>query len=118
MYRKVLPFTKPRAGSALDGAEILGAHLEGPFISDQKYGAHEVATLCDATNGMADLNAVYGLDKEDPASIAIITVAPDIPGMLEVIPELSKRIPLVALGKARDHPRLTARPFARHHECR
>ncbi|KAI0242454.1 N-acetyl-glucosamine-6-phosphate deacetylase [Massospora cicadina] len=85
VYAKVLPYTSPRAGSAKLGAEILGAHLEGPFISNQKYGAHEVATLRDASNGMEDLNQVYGLDKADKASIAIVTVAPDIPGMLEVI---------------------------------
>lgn len=98
VYSKVLPYTKPRKGSAIHGAEILGAHLEGPFISDQKYGAHEVATLRTASNGMSDFNEVYSLDKVDLSSIAIITVAPDVDGMLNVIPELAKKVPLLALG--------------------
>jgi len=98
VYSKVLPYTTPRKGSAEHGAEILGAHLEGPFISDQKYGAHEVATLRTATNGIADFNEVYSLDKIDPSSVAIITVAPDVEGMMDVIPELVKKVPLVTLG--------------------
>ena len=32
-YRSVLPHLGPRPGGPDCGAEILGAHLEGPFIS-------------------------------------------------------------------------------------
>lgn len=98
VYSKILAHTKPRKGSAIHGAEILGAHLEGPFLSDQKYGAHDLTTLRTASNGISEFNEVYSLDKVDLASIAIITVAPDIEGMLTVIPELAKKIPLISLG--------------------
>ncbi|KAI9292532.1 Metallo-dependent hydrolase [Neoconidiobolus thromboides FSU 785] len=98
VYEKVLPHTVPRKGSAKDGAEILGAHLEGPFISGDKYGAHEVATLQNANDGIDALNGLYGLNKHDDRSVAIVTMAPDVDGVMEVIPELAKRVPIVAIG--------------------
>jgi N-acetylglucosamine-6-phosphate deacetylase len=39
-YARVLPLLAPRASSVADGAASLGAHCEGPFISETKFGAH------------------------------------------------------------------------------
>lgn len=41
---KVLPCLRPRAGG-INGAQVLGAHIEGPFISKEKKGAHDPDTL-------------------------------------------------------------------------
>jgi N-acetylglucosamine-6-phosphate deacetylase len=67
-------------------------------MSDLKYGAHDVNTLRDAKKGITDLESVYGnLDNHNKA-ISLITVAPDVEGMLDAIPELAKRVPCVSLG--------------------
>ncbi|KAL8655638.1 MAG: hypothetical protein Q9210_000748 [Variospora velana] len=42
VYRKVLPLLKPRTFN--NGAALLGAHCEGPFLNPSKKGAHSTST--------------------------------------------------------------------------
>jgi N-acetylglucosamine-6-phosphate deacetylase len=42
--QKVLPYLKHKSGGS-HGAEVLGAHVEGPFISPDKKGAHDPAAV-------------------------------------------------------------------------
>jgi len=44
VYHKTISMLRPRAGS-VSGAGVLGAHLEGPFMSQHKYGAHNEKLL-------------------------------------------------------------------------
>ncbi|KAI8868771.1 putative N-acetylglucosamine-6-phosphate deacetylase [Ramicandelaber brevisporus] len=95
LYRKALPHLGPRIGSPSLGAHSLGAHVEGPFICPEKRGAHELATLRDAKKGgMADFDFCYGLDNLR-SNCAIITVAPEVPGVMDCIPRLVKECGLV-----------------------
>jgi N-acetylglucosamine-6-phosphate deacetylase len=59
-FEQVLPLLKYRPGDAKKGAEILGAHCEGPFISTEQKGAHDQIVIQDAKNGIASLDKVYG----------------------------------------------------------
>lgn len=75
-----------------------GCHLEGPFISTKKKGAHPqdfIRTFSSA--GVEDLMEVYGtLDN-----VAIVTLAPELAGSQSVVTELSKRGITVSLGEHR-----------------
>ncbi|GEM82864.1 N-acetylglucosamine-6-phosphate deacetylase [Meiothermus hypogaeus] len=58
-------------------ARVLGVHLEGPFISPQKLGAQPPYTLLPSLETMRRLLAL--------APIRVVTLAPELPGALELI---------------------------------
>ncbi|KAJ2025692.1 N-acetyl-glucosamine-6-phosphate deacetylase [Coemansia sp. S85] len=86
-YHRVLPHLGRRAGSLRNGAESLGAHVEGPFMNPKKKGAHDVSCLRTAPNGLADFDECYGLENLRN-HVAYMTVAPEVDGVLEAIPQL------------------------------
>ncbi|KAK2543783.1 Amdhd2 [Columba livia] len=94
VYHQVLPQLSIRNGGA-HGAGILGAHLEGPFISKEKKGAHPEHCLRTFEAGaFQDLLATYGsLD-----CVRIVTLAPEMKRSSEVIQELTQRGICVSLG--------------------
>ncbi|GAV08426.1 hypothetical protein RvY_18117 [Ramazzottius varieornatus] len=94
LYHQLLPHIK-RSEGGLHGAEILGIHLEGPFISKDKKGAHRLELVRqDLDGGMSELEETYGSLKET----AIITIAPELRGCMEAIRYLSQRGIVVSLG--------------------
>lgn len=95
VYQRVLPlYHKNRTKTECDS---LGAHLEGPFINKEKKGCHPVETFVDAAGGAAKLEAIYGgVDNLD--NVCIITAAPEIPGVLEAIPEIIKKGIVYSIG--------------------
>ncbi|KAJ3007880.1 UNVERIFIED_CONTAM: putative N-acetylglucosamine-6-phosphate deacetylase, partial [Siphonaria sp. JEL0065] len=96
VYHHVLPKISARKGRVAGHAEVLGAHIEGPFLAPAKKGAHDVTTLRSAPNGFSDLVDCYGPTVEkDDGSIAIITVAPELEGMHNCIQELKRRSNIV-----------------------
>ncbi|XP_056870130.1 N-acetylglucosamine-6-phosphate deacetylase isoform X1 [Takifugu flavidus] len=94
IYHKVLPEVKVQNGGA-DGAGVLGLHLEGPFISEKKKGAHPQPFIRKFHSGGIDnLTEVYGsLDN-----VAIVTLAPELEHSQSVVRELSQRGITVSLG--------------------
>lgn len=75
-----------------DGARPLGFNLEGPFLAPQKRGAHDARHLLHP----ADI----ALARLEPLidGLRVITVAPELPGALELIAWLSDREVAVSLG--------------------
>lgn len=73
------------------GARPLGLHVEGPFLNPAKKGAHNPRHLV-----APDLAAVAGWSPE--TGIRLVTLAPEMPGALEVIAALASRGVLVSLG--------------------
>jgi len=75
------------------GAQLLGVHLEGPFLSDEYRGAMPAHLLC---RGDAELLRSYQSRAE--GCIRYITVSPEVPGVPELIPEAVKLGMTVAIG--------------------
>jgi N-acetylglucosamine-6-phosphate deacetylase len=76
----------------VDGAEPLGFNLEGPFLAEARRGAHNAAHLrtpSDVTPGELE-PLIEGL--------RVVTVAPELPGALELIGALASRGVVVSLG--------------------
>ena len=79
-------------GAPADGAEPLGFNMEGPFLSEAKKGAHPADLLRDP----ADIDeATLETFVE---GLRIITIAPELPGALEMIKALAGRGVRVSLG--------------------
>ncbi|XP_069680305.1 N-acetylglucosamine-6-phosphate deacetylase [Periplaneta americana] len=91
--KKILPLLKKRPGGP-EGAAVLGAHLEGPFINVNKKGAHPAQYIRDMNNGFKSIQEIYGsLDN-----VKIVTLAPELNNAAEVIEELTSRDVTVSLG--------------------
>ncbi|WP_426560544.1 N-acetylglucosamine-6-phosphate deacetylase [Angustibacter sp. McL0619] len=72
-------------------ARLLGAALEGPFLSPQRAGVHAPEHL--RSPDVAELAALVGHSR-----VTGMTIAPDLPGALEVIRWAVDRGMLVSLG--------------------
>jgi N-acetylglucosamine-6-phosphate deacetylase len=73
------------------GPRILGAHIEGPFLSPKRLGVH------DARGAAApDLKLLRRL--LEPAPVSMVTLAPELPGAFELIDELVGRGIAVSAG--------------------
>ena len=78
--------------AAADGADPLGFNLEGPFLSDAKKGAHDPTHL----RAPADVDA----EDIEPLldGLRLITIAPEVPGGLDLIRRVTARGARVSLG--------------------
>lgn len=75
------------------GAQLLGIHLEGPFLTAEYKGAMPEHLL---QKGNAQLAKEYQTLAE--GGIRYITVSPEVEGVLDMIPDLKKMGIVVAIG--------------------
>jgi N-acetylglucosamine-6-phosphate deacetylase len=75
------------------GAHILGAHLEGPFLSPRFAGALDPTTFIPPRPDVARRLLLSG-----GGCLAMMTVAPELPGALSLIGELVEAGVVVSLG--------------------
>ena len=83
--RRLKPFVK--------SGEILGIHLEGPFLSKDKCGAHDPELLIDPK-----ISILEELLAVAEGSISMVTLAPELPSGIEAIKYLVSNGVKVAIG--------------------
>ncbi|MGH2416287.1 MAG: N-acetylglucosamine-6-phosphate deacetylase, partial [Microcystaceae cyanobacterium] len=74
-------------------ARVLGVHLEGPFLNDEKRGAHPAEYLLAPT--LENVKWVLG---DDASVVKILTLAPELDVTDEVIPYLRSLGIMISLG--------------------
>ncbi len=74
-------------------AQPLGIHLEGPFLSHKRRGVHPPEYLAEPT-----VQLFERLWQAARGHVRMMTIAPELPGALEVIAEASRRNVLVSIG--------------------
>jgi N-acetylglucosamine-6-phosphate deacetylase len=81
------------AALAARDPRVLGAHLEGPFLSPARRGAHEEAFLRNP-----DPETVEGLLEAADGALRQVTIAPELPGALDAIARLADAGVVPAVG--------------------
>ena len=74
-------------------ARPLGIHLEGPFLSHARRGVHAPENLALPTVALFDR-----LWQAARGQVRMLTIAPELPGAMEVIAEAARRQVLVSIG--------------------
>jgi N-acetylglucosamine-6-phosphate deacetylase len=82
----------PGNGDAAE-ARPLGIHLEGPFLSHKRRGVHPPENLVEPTVEIFDR-----LWQAARGHVKMLTIAPEIPGAMEVIAEAARRKVCVSIG--------------------
>jgi N-acetylglucosamine-6-phosphate deacetylase len=93
IHRSLAVFAKFMAQQPQNTAQVLGVHLEGPFLNPQKRGAHPQAYLLPLT---VDLITIV-LDKYTEI-VKVITLAPELDLTGTVIPYLRSLDIIISLG--------------------
>ncbi len=85
---------------------VLGLHLEGPFLNEVRRGAHNPAYLIDPDPGVLDafLTAGAGL-------LRVITVAPELPGGLDLVRQITAAGVHAAVGHSDAEYRIAVAAF-------
>lgn len=87
-----LDFIRQWMSEARDGAQVLGAHVEGPYFSLPKAGAQDPANIRNPDDGTVDqLLAYHDIIRQ-------FTYAPELPGALELTERLVKLGIVAAAG--------------------
>ncbi len=79
-------------GDAVE-ARPLGIHLEGPFLSHKRRGVHPPEYLIEPTVEIFDR-----LWQAARGNVRMLTIAPELPGALDVISEATRRKVCVSIG--------------------
>jgi N-acetylglucosamine-6-phosphate deacetylase len=90
-YPGALATVEEAHATTLPGARVGGVHLEGPFLSPVRKGAHRADWLRVPDRALVDLWLAT-------APVMLMTLAPELPGAIELIAHLHRCGVVVSLG--------------------
>ncbi len=93
-WKEILPILRSRTFP--NGADLLGAHVEGPYLASSKKGAHNEAFFVKATDVPPE--EIYGSENLNEGPIKMITLAPELPGTVALIGHLHENYPHIAIS--------------------
>ncbi|NLN18011.1 MAG: N-acetylglucosamine-6-phosphate deacetylase [Firmicutes bacterium] len=88
----VVDVAEEMTGQDTGGAELVGFHIEGPFLAPDQIGAHDPELRRDPQD------VPYEELLERGSGVKRITVAPELPGALELIQAAARRGWHIAMG--------------------
>ncbi|CAA9443594.1 MAG: N-acetylglucosamine-6-phosphate deacetylase [uncultured Rubrobacteraceae bacterium] len=92
LYHETLPKLADLARESIPGgAEVLGVHLEGPFINSERRGAHPAAHIVSADPGLLD-------ELLDLGPVRMLTLAPELEGAAQLTNSAGGRGAAVSAG--------------------
>lgn len=78
-----LALTAQHVGQDLGGANLLGIHLEGPFIAPEKRGMILPDCVCPPSMGVLD-----EIENITQGQLRMVTIAPELPRSLQIVQRL------------------------------
>jgi len=88
--------------SYVHSGKIAGIHLEGPYLSQEKCGAHNPSLL-----RAPDQAEIADLLDVGQGGITMVTIAPELPGAIEAIEYLANEGVIVAIGHSAANAQVT-----------
>jgi len=92
-YRSLLPKLADAVGMDTGGASILGIHSEGPFVNPERRGCMPLSAIFEPDAAVLDEILELGKGK-----IVEMTIAPELPGALDMILKLNREGIVASLG--------------------
>ncbi|RYB95881.1 N-acetylglucosamine-6-phosphate deacetylase [Nocardioides oleivorans] len=77
----------------VDDGHLAGVHLEGPWLSPRRSGAHQPGSLADPTP-----EAIEALLDAGGGAVRMVTLAPELPGGIDAVRLLAARGVVAAIG--------------------
>ena len=92
-FRSLLPKLADFVDTDSGGSSILGIHAEGPFTNPEKFGCMPSSAILKPDNALLDEILEHGRGK-----IVEMTIAPELPGSLDLINKLARENIVASLG--------------------
>ena len=101
-----LEITAQMATKKVDGAEILGIHLEGPFINARKKGG--ISETCIT---VPDIHKMENIFTACQKKLTMMTLAPELKGIDSIIDFLQRRDVIASFGHSAADYQVTKKSF-------